>query len=160
MNAVEISRAGADDAGVLTEIAFAAKRHWGYPEDWIQRWRDVLTITPAYIAANRTFVARVEHGGAGGKIVGFGAVQCALSGDWWMDHLWVIPSAMGSGVGRKLFEACEGEVRSRGALRLNIEADPHAEEFYSRMGVRIVGRKPAFMDGQERFLPLMEKVLG
>lgn len=25
-------------AGVLTEIAIAAKRHWNYPETWIQFW--------------------------------------------------------------------------------------------------------------------------
>lgn len=35
------------DAAVLTEIAHAAKRHWGYPERWVQLWRAALTITPA-----------------------------------------------------------------------------------------------------------------
>src|SRR5687768_14276222 len=67
---MRITRACVADAGALTEIAFAAKRHWGYPEDWIRRWQEALTITPEYITANPTFVAAVD-----GKFVGFCAVH-------------------------------------------------------------------------------------
>jgi hypothetical protein len=34
-DAMQILRANPDDAATLTEIAFAAKRHWGYPELWM-----------------------------------------------------------------------------------------------------------------------------
>jgi hypothetical protein len=33
-----IVRAKPDDAAVLTDIAFAAKRHWGYPKSWVESW--------------------------------------------------------------------------------------------------------------------------
>ena len=49
--------ATADDAPRLTELARQAKSHWGYPPDWIDLWRDELTITLAYIAEHPTFVA-------------------------------------------------------------------------------------------------------
>ncbi|MCL4530843.1 MAG: hypothetical protein M1485_06230 [Chloroflexi bacterium] len=35
---IEIRRALPEEADALTEIAIAAKRHWGYPERWIEIW--------------------------------------------------------------------------------------------------------------------------
>jgi len=155
---VQIVPAKPADAAALTAIAFAAKRHWGYPEAWIQRWRDRLTITPGYIAANPCFVAgrEMEHEIT---IVGFSAVHFDAGRVPWIDHMWVLPSAMGEGIGRRLFAACEGEAWRAGASVLKIEADPNAEGFYAQMGARTFAREPAFMDGVERHLPLMEKLL-
>ena len=107
-----------EDAGALTEIAFAAKRHWRYPENWLREWQEVLTITPEYILENPTFVAAVE-----GEIVGFGAVQvegCEAV----LDHLWVLPQFMGRGIGRALFQRAEEIARASGAVRMRIVGDP------------------------------------
>ncbi|MEY2504354.1 MAG: hypothetical protein QOG27_634, partial [Verrucomicrobiota bacterium] len=54
----QIVRAKPEDAEILTEIAQAAKRHWGYPESWMVAWRDVLTMRRDFIAANVAYVAR------------------------------------------------------------------------------------------------------
>lgn len=151
---VTIEAAQPDDAERLTEIAFAAKRHWGYPEAWIEAWRDVLTITPDYVATNAVWVARRE-----GAIVGWTAVHVRDDGPW-LDHLWVLPAAMGGGIGRRLFEVAEAASRRTGAAWLAIESDPHAEKFYQRMGAETVGRTPAFRDGRERYLPILRKTLG
>ena len=40
---LHVRRAMPDEAEALTEIAHAAKRHWGYPENWIERWKANLT---------------------------------------------------------------------------------------------------------------------
>jgi len=37
-----IRPAAVEDAGALTVIAQAAKRHWGYPEPWLAAWATVL----------------------------------------------------------------------------------------------------------------------
>ena len=63
---MEIIRAMPDDAETLTQIAFAAKRHWNYPEPWIEQWRTELTITGQYIETHEVYAARVE-----GQLVGF-----------------------------------------------------------------------------------------
>jgi hypothetical protein len=64
---------------------------------------------------------------------------------------------MGRGAGRALFGYAEDLARLAGAASIKVESDPHAEEFYVRMGAVRYGQVSATMDGHERFLPLMEK---
>lgn len=151
--ALEVRRAKSEEAPALTRIAFAAKRHWGYPETWIEQWSGELTIEAEYVAKHLCFVA-VE----GGVLLGMVSIRIK-QGDYWLDHMWVVPLAMGRGIGRRLFSQCERVARQAGATRLMMEADPHAEPFYLRMGAVTIRRKAAAMDGVERFLPIMEKVL-
>ncbi len=61
---MKIVRAPAELAGSLSAIALAAKRHWRYPERWIEIWTPILTLTPEYVTANPTFAA-IEVGEAG-----------------------------------------------------------------------------------------------
>lgn len=150
---MRIARSRPGDAAALTRMAHEAKRHWGYPETWIARWKDVLTLTPEYIRANPTYCA-IEAG----AIVGFCALRLR-GAEALVDHLWVAPASMGRGVGRSLFRRCEETAMEAGASILKIESDPNAEGFYRAMGASTVGRNPAPMDGRERFLPLLEKSL-
>jgi len=145
--------ASAAQARELTDIAFAAKRHWGYPDTWFEHWREALTITPSYLSAAMTFAAVL-----GGASVGFASTR--IDGlDAWLDHLWVLPLHVRRGVGRRLFAQVEAHAQANGATRLCLEADPHAEGFYLRMGLQTVDHLPVPMDGVERFLAVMEKRL-
>jgi GNAT superfamily N-acetyltransferase len=148
-----IARAAPGEAGTLTALAHAAKRHWGYPEEWITRWADTLTVTPEYLEAHPTHAAWED-----GTCVGFCTVIIA-GPDARLEHLWVLPAAMGRGVGRLLFEFAAGIARAGGATRLVVESDPHAEAFYIHLGATRFGQVPAPMDGRERFLPLLAKRL-
>jgi len=150
---MQIVRAKPEDAATLTTIAFAAKRHWGYPESWIRLWAEVLTITPEYIGAHPACVAVVDT-----EIVGFCAAQVE-AGEALVDHLWVLPAAMGRGIGRLLFLHMEKLLRDGGAVRLKVVADPNAEGFYHRMGARTFGHEASTVEGQARFLPVLEKSL-
>lgn len=145
---MQIVRATPEDAAALTEIAFAAKRHWGYPERWIQSWRDVLTVTPALVAANPTFSAI-----KGDRVVGFSSLTTEPHPD--LTHLWVLPSAMGRGVGRALFERAVEHGRALGFSAFQIEADPNAERFYLHMGAKRVGTSVTKIEGERRELPLL-----
>ena len=146
---MDVIRARPDDAGALTRISFAAKRYWGYPERWISRWEESLTITPDFVRRNEVYAAVVE-----GEIVGF----YALVGEGQrveLEHLWVSPEHIGAGVGRALFDHAVRRAASLGASSLGIEAEPNAEGFYRRMGARRVGEISYPIDGQERTLPLL-----
>lgn len=146
---MEIVCAQPQDADTLTEIAYAAKRHWGYPERWIETWRDTLTIRAEFIAANAAFAAIEE-----GRVVGFYVLTDESDG-LHLDHLWIVPSAMGRGIGRALFKHAVEQARTLGHRILKIEADPNAEGFYARMGARRVGETVTEIEGQRRELPLL-----
>ena len=44
----------------MTRIAHAAKRYWGYPENYIRLWKNELTLTPEFIARTPVFSARCD----------------------------------------------------------------------------------------------------
>ena len=150
---MENTRARPDDAETLTQIAHAAKRHWGYPETWIAAWRDILTMRPEFIAANVAYIA-VENA----RPVGFYVLTKEPDG-LHLDHLWILPSSMGRGIGRALFEHAAAEVKRLGFRSMKIEADPNAEAFYERMGAVRVGTSTSEICGERRELPRLELLL-
>ena len=144
---VVIRPARASDAPALTRVAHAAKRHWKYPEDWIARWREALTVTPALIA--RQPVRCAVHGAA---VLGFYALA-GTGAVRELEHFWVLPAHMGRGVGARLFADAVAALRADGARRLRIASDPFAVGFYLRMGARRAGEWPSTPRG--RTLPLL-----
>ena len=146
---IEIRRAYPQEAETLTEIAHAAKRHWNYPERWIQQWQTDLTITREFITTNEVFAATID-----GEIAGCCALVVTDSLAE-IEHMWINPEQMRSGVGRALFEHARARAVERGANVLELSADPYAEGFYARMGARRIGEIPADMDGQSRVLSRM-----
>ena len=150
---IEIRRAHPEEADTLTEIAHAAKRHWNYPESWIQKWQADLTITRDFIASHEVFAATINR-----EIVGCCALVVTGSLAE-IEHMWIRPEQMGSGVGRALFEHARARAVECGANVLELSADPYAEGFYARMGAKRIGEIPADMEGQPRVLPRMRMEL-
>jgi GNAT superfamily N-acetyltransferase len=143
-----IRRARASDARRLTAVAHAAKRTWGYPERWIGLWQDDLTVPRSFVRTHPVFCAV-----RGRRVVAFYGLS--RSGDEFeLEHLWVDPDHMGTGVGRRLFRHALATVRARRGRTLRIAADPHAEGFYAGLGARRVGVVPSRPAG--RTLPLLE----
>ena len=147
---IQIRRATPDEADTLTVIAHAAKRHWKYPEDWIERWRADLTITPEFIADNEVYVATIDDTIAGCCAL---VVSDSLAE---LEHMWIDPQQMGAGVGRALFERTRQRAAELGLAELELSADPNAEGFYERMGAQRISEISAEMDGQLRVLPRMK----
>jgi len=147
---ISVRLAVPEDADPLTRIAIAAKRHWNYPEEWIQLWIPALTISADYILENETWIA-IENE----KLV---AYYSLMHDDeyLWLDNLWVSPEYMGQGIGSQLFQHALERSRARGVSILKIEADPNAQSFYEKMGARQIGEHHAEVDGLTRVLPVME----
>lgn len=146
---MNIQRAVPEDAATLTEIAFAAKRHWGYPEQWIELWKESLTIKPEFIANHETFIVQAD-----GEMVGF-YMLVATSKQVLLEHLWVLPKAMGRGIGRALFSHAVQRAKALGVEEIQIESDPKAELFYTHMGARKIGANVSEIGGQPRSLPVL-----
>ena len=133
----------------MGRVAFAAKGHWGYPERWMELWREDLEVSPGFVRENEVYVAV-----SGGRAVGFYALVGG-GRELNLEHLWVLPAWIGTGLGRTLFEHAMRRAAELGARMVRIESDPNAEGFYRRMGARRTGENVYEMEGRERVLPVM-----
>ena len=149
-NMISVRRASPEDANQLTQITISAKRHWNYPENWMQLWIPALTISPEYISENETWMVVEDE-----NPIAYYSLK--YDGEYlWLDNLWVLPKRMEQGIGRRLFLHAVERVCLCGIKILKIEADSNAVEFYEKMGARIVGEHRSEVDGQPRSLPFME----
>jgi GNAT superfamily N-acetyltransferase len=138
------------DAALLTEIALAAKQHWGYPAEWMAEWRPDLTVTPGYIRSQPVSVAELA-----GEVVGFAGLSM-LEGHRYLEHLWLRPKHIGRGFGRALFLEAVRLARAADVAELRIKSDPNAELFYLKMGAVRTGLEVYDLLGQfRREVPLL-----
>jgi GNAT superfamily N-acetyltransferase len=145
-----IRPAKTEEAAQLTQIALDAKRHWGYPERWIKHWEADLTITPDFINQNQVFVIEDE-----GEVRGFYAL-CVDGEKAELEHLWVTPTYIGTGIGKELFLDAMDRATTLQVDHVELSADPNAAGFYERMGAQRIGETDAEIDGQSRKLPRMK----
>lgn len=144
---MKIRKAEPEDAQTLTRIAHDAKRHWGYPEHWIKHWQDDLTISPDFIAANQVYVAESD-----GNLLGFNALVIRKDKAE-LDHMWVAPAHIGTGVGKELFIHAMQSAARRNISEVEILSDANAEGFYRKMGAHQIGKTVSEIDGRSRTLP-------
>ena len=147
---VRIRLAKPEEAEELTDIAWRSKSYWDYPVDVMNIFRDMLNIEQDFIENNPSYL--IEHEETDEK-VGFYALE-EKEGKLWLEHLWVLPEEIGTGLGGKLFlHACE-MAETMGADELYILSDPNAEGFYRHMGAERIGEERT--EGMpERLLPVM-----
>lgn len=131
-----VRQAAAGEAPALTALALRSKAHWGYPPSQLEAWRDDLTVTDDRLGS--VWVAERS-----GTILGFVLLD---RGDMTaeVDMLFVEPTSIGSGVGRLLLLHAVDIARGWGCRALELDADPHAEAFYTRYGARRIGETASF----------------
>jgi GNAT superfamily N-acetyltransferase len=145
-----IRPAAVDEASVLTQIALDAKRYWGYPEHWIKHWEADLTISPEFIRDNEVYVAELD-----GEIRGFYAL-CVSGEKAELDHMWVTPASIGTGIGKELFLDAMERAAALDIRDVEITADPNAAGFYEHMGASRIGETDSPIDGLPRKLPRLK----
>lgn len=144
-----IDKANPEDARELSEISRASKKYWGYPEEWLELWKDEMAITPETIRSRDFYVGRIDE-----EIVFFYSITPITGDRSELEDCWVAPQYIGQGYGRILFNHLVRTLRSSGCSSLLIESDPHAEGFYRRMGAVRIGEKPSRIEG--RMMPMLE----
>ena len=118
---MNIRQAKTSEAVELTNIALAAKGFWGYPQRWLDLWKDDLTFTAEIIEKNIVILLESED-----KILGFYKLVLEDKvAD--LEHLWIKPSSIGKGVGKILFIHAKEKAISLNANTLTIKSDPNAE---------------------------------
>lgn len=143
-----IRPARAEEASLLSKLAFRSKTSWGYPSAFMESCRADLTLSADDISNGDVNV--VEDQGA---IVGFYTLR--LQGDTAaLTDLWVAPEAMRQGYGKHLLLHALQRAQRKGSRQLTVESDPHAEGFYLAMGAQRIGQTPSSVF-PERMLPLL-----
>jgi len=145
-----IRRSSPEEAATLTTIALEAKRHWGYPEAWIKHWESDLTISSDFIRDNHVYVAEEN-----GEIRGFYAL-CVADNKAELEHMWVTPALIGTGVGKELFLDAMERAAQLDLSSVEITADPNAAGFYQRMGATQIGETDSVVEGHTRKLPRLK----
>ena len=143
----------------MTEISFASKRHWNYPEAYFEVWKKELTITRKYIESNTVFVAEVPGGVAGYFSIvrvpeSFMAGPVFVQHGTWLEHIFVHPAYMRCGIGRCMMACARAWCARNGVDRLYLFSDPHARGFYERLGATHLGDVASSIPG--RTVPLFE----
>jgi N-acetylglutamate synthase-like GNAT family acetyltransferase len=146
----KIEHAIPKDADTLTQIAFAAKSFWGYPEEYLKLWQNDLIITADYIQENTVLKAVNEKE----ETLGFGAIEFSTAFNAHeIGHMWVHPKYMGNGLGHLLINALINHAQEIGITQLYSVSDPNAQGFYEKMGFKLKSQQASLPKG--RYLPVL-----
>ncbi|MBW3631845.1 MAG: GNAT family N-acetyltransferase [Chloroflexi bacterium] len=144
-----IRRAHPSEAGALSELALRSKGHWGYDEDFLAACRDDLARSPDDIATSVVYVH--DEGDA---VLGYYRVLLQDDAVAELDALFVEPTAMCQGLGKRLWRHAITTATALGCTEIVLQSDPQAEGFYLAMGAERAGESQStVMPG--RMLPLM-----
>ena len=136
---ISINKAHASDFETLTEISFSAKRHWNYPENYFDIWKDELTITEEYINKNIVYKALLLD-----TVLGFYSIveiendfltnEIFVKKGFWLEHIFIRPEFHKIGIGRMMIDHAKMISKSKGISNLLIFVDPFAKGFYNKIG--------------------------
>ena len=144
-----IRPASAGEARLLSDLALRSKAHWGYDAEFLEACRAELTISEDYIRRAPVFVLEED-----GRVAGFYGLR-EQGTELELLYLFIEPTAIGSGHGRKLWDHAVETAARLGFQKISIESDPYAEAFYLAMGARRVGEVSSSAQAG-RTLPLLE----
>ena len=134
---VVLRPASPHEAGELSALALRSKAHWGDDDAFLAACDPALTTRPDQCDGVRLVVAEQS-----GRLLGFVRLDGA-GGRGELADLFVDPSAMGRGIGRRLLGDALDRAAGLGMTVLEIDADPHAEAFHLRAGAVRTGSVPS-----------------
>lgn len=158
-NQIQIIKAVEPDSKILTEISFAAKRHWNYPDNHYEIWKDELSISSDYIIQNIVYKSQI-----GADSVGFYSIvenaynfrvgEVFIEKGFWMEHLFIRPEYHKLGIGRLMVEHALNIAKQKRIDRLLVFADPFASGFYEKIGALFLYESKSSIPG--RLIPVYE----
>lgn len=147
---MRIENANSHDHEILSEITKKSKAFWGYSNEQIQLWNDVLTITEEYIETNFTYKFFHEN-----RIIGYYSYFNIETTIIKLDNLFLLPEYIGKGFGKHLMQDFLNRIKeNREIKKVLLDADPNAEKFYQKFGFTTIGQLETSI--KNRFLPVME----
>ena len=134
------------DLPALNRISWLAKSHWGYPEEWMERWKPDLELKEVDLDQQQILVLMDAE-----QPIGFSAVE-NLPEHIEVNHLWLFPTYIGKGLGKRLLQQSLTKAFVSGKPII-VDSDPNAEGFYANFGFITFEQVASYPPG--RFLPRM-----
>ncbi|WP_045827123.1 GNAT family N-acetyltransferase [Teredinibacter turnerae] len=132
---------------LLRDTLISSKGYWGYTQGQLEQWRANLNFEDAYIARNIVKLVLDDTG-----VIGFFALIRGEVNE--LDHLWLLPRAIGKGYGNRVFEQILTEFVLLDITEFYLTSDPNAEGFYLKKGAFKVGE--VYSEPQNRMLPRLK----
>ncbi len=136
--------ANGGQGNLLRDLLIESKSYWGYSTEQLEYWRSIVKFDAAYIQENKVVLICSTS-----KVVGFFAIKRGDTDK--LDHLWLLPEAIGKGIGNIAFDEILKQCTRLGILTFLITSDPDAEGFYLRKGA--IQESHIWSDAQKRMLP-------
>jgi len=146
---IEIIKANTHDYRVLTDITKKSKAYWGYSDEQMRKWSDLLTITEEYIQNNEVYKLVINQ-----SIVAYYSYFEIEKNSVRLDNLFVSAENIGKGYGKLLMNDFILKIKKSEAQRILLDADPNAQKFYESFGFVKIGEIETSI--KDRFLPIME----
>ena len=129
---MHIRKAVEDEAPLLSFLSMESTAYWGYTVEDMLNWKPYLTVPREAIAAFPFYVAEVDQ-----TVVGY---YNLIPGDRLslLYKLFVVPARIRQGIGRALMHHAVEVASAMGSRQMAIDAEPHAEAFYTLLGARRV----------------------
>ncbi|MDQ8010918.1 MAG: GNAT family N-acetyltransferase [Flavobacterium nitrogenifigens] len=147
-----VEKASIADNEILTSITKKSKAYWGYSVEQIQKWEKNLTISQDYIRDHSVFKLVYND-----LIIGYYSYVFKNEKVIELDNLFVLPEHIGKGFGKYLVLDFLNRIKETGIEKITLDSEPHAENFYSKMGFVKVGEFETSI--KNRFMPIMEMKL-
>lgn len=146
---MKLEKANSNDDEVLTAITKKSKAYWGYSEEQIKIWSELLTITPTYIETKSVYKLVVDT-----KTVEYYSFFYEDEHTIKLDNLFILPDYIGKGLGRILLDDFLILVKRTNVNKIILDSEPNAEMFYAKLGFIKVGEIETSI--KNRYLPIME----
>jgi GNAT superfamily N-acetyltransferase len=125
---VQIRPARPQDAQALTDLAVRSEAHWGHDATFMDTFRRIYAVTPAFIERNPAFLAEDARG-----LAGFYALV-PEEGGLSLEYLFLEPDRLGEGLGRTLWQHMAAHCRAQGIREVRLVCGPEPKAFYLKMG--------------------------
>jgi streptomycin 6-kinase len=146
---ITIKQATVENCQDINQILRLSKGHWGYSEDFLDRFMAGFSITEEYLEMYDVKLFLVDN-----EIAGYFNFITNQAGEFELDNFFLHPRYIGRGLGRSLWDSC-CQIAKNHAKEFVIWSDPNAEAFYAKMGCERIGvRKSPTMP--DRYPPVMK----
>ena len=139
---IRLSRLEPDQFDAVNAMILRSKAYWGYGEDMMAKMETVLRLDPGAAKDGRAIAAWQEAAPIG--LAQIGAPHDEAAGrSIMLDLLFISPDAIGTGLGKRLYDWALDQARMADADVLQILSDPNARSFYTAMGASFIEDRPS-----------------